>query len=123
MTSSARDNTQPQPLAEEAGAPANGQTVGERKIDIDRLEAVLQGMILMLRDNPDLPLPWAVDFSATTDPDSYARFVERHGLDPYGHEREYAQIGPLAERYSCAEDRAGFYLPWSLGAERKDRPL
>jgi hypothetical protein len=95
---------------------AGGQTNAERKLDIDRLEAVLQGVIVMLRDNPDLSVPWAVDISCKLDEAAYDQFLERHELKPFTNTPCLAYLEPLAEQYSAAEDRAGIYLPWTVGA-------
>lgn len=102
---------------------ANGQTSGERKLDIDRLEAILQGMIVMLRDNPDIPVPWSVDMSCETSESAYERFLELHDLTPLGNAPWMCHLSPLAEKYSAAEDRRGFYLPWTITIKRAGQPL
>jgi hypothetical protein len=102
---------------------ANGQTLAERKLAIDRLEAVLQGMIIMLRDCPDVPVPWHVDFSCCTDEDTFNALVQAYGLQRFANSPGYAYLAPLADKYSAAEDRRDLYMPWSVIAEPKSRPL
>lgn len=102
---------------------ANGQTVAERKLDIDRLEGVLQGLIVMLRDNPDIPIPWHVDVNCEMNSAAYEQLLERHGLESLGNAPWMAYLGPIFERYSALEDRSGFYLPWSVTIKREDQPL
>lgn len=102
---------------------AHGQTIAERKLDVDRLEAILQGMIVMLHDNPDIPVPWSVDISCDLSEPAYDRFLERHGLTPFRTAAKMAYLAPIAEKYTAAEDRNGFYLPWTIATRPEDQPL
>ena len=104
-------------------APAGGQTLAERKLDVDRLEAVLQGMIIMLRDNPDISIPWSVDISCDATEAEYENLVRRHDLHTLESCPSMAYLAPLAEKYTAAEDRADFYMPWSIKIENPEAAL
>lgn len=98
---------------------ANGQTLAERKLAVDRLEAVLQGMIVMLRDNPDIPVPWCLDYSGDLDEEAFQQLLDQHDLTPLQNAPWMVYLSPIIDKYTAAEDRAGLYMPWSIGVKNR----
>lgn len=90
-------------------------TPQERREGIAQLRRILDAMIYMLQDNPELPLPWVVDLSIDTDPETFAALAEKHGLKIYAFGGQ-AALEPLMMSLIAASDREALYLPWSLTA-------
>ena len=91
----------------------------ERREGIAQLRRVLDAMIYLLQDNPEIPLPWTVDMSVEADPETFTAIVAKHQLGVYAGGTQ-TNLGPIIAGLLAASDRDAFYLPWSL--TKKDCP-
>jgi len=85
----------------------------DRPAEIARVRRVLDAMIYLLQDNPDIPIPWSLDMTIEADKTTFQAIVEKHGLTPYA-ENTQASFETLIDRLVPESDRDVFYLPWTL---------